>query len=138
MKSSCYFIFNHSSLHCPNQYSINLHNSLRTHSILVLALSTVEPSWILHFAPFAWFHRYYFSLRRTPTSSSLPRVHPPLLFLPRNCFQLNSVTHLYSRGTDIDQHISRDPYSLLLCDVTAHPQADGHAGNTCHVTATYR
>jgi hypothetical protein len=36
---------------------------------------------------------------------------------------------MYSQGTDIDQHISHNPYSLLLCDVTAHPQADGHAGN---------
>jgi hypothetical protein len=28
------------------------------------------------------------------------------------------------------KHISCDPYSLLLCDVTAHLQADGHTGNT--------
>jgi hypothetical protein len=47
MKSSCYFIFNHSVLLCPYLYSINLHNSLRTHSILVLVLSTAEPSWTL-------------------------------------------------------------------------------------------
>jgi hypothetical protein len=27
--------------------------------------------------------------------------------------------------------------TYCCCDVTAHPQADGHAGNTCHVTVTY-
>jgi hypothetical protein len=27
------------------------------------------------------------------------------------------------------KHISHDPYSLLLCDVTAHVQDDGHVGN---------
>jgi hypothetical protein len=26
------------------------------------------------------------------------------------------------------KHISLDPYSLLLCDVTAHPKANRHAG----------
>jgi hypothetical protein len=46
MKSCC-FVFNHSALLCPILYSINLHNSLRTRSILVLVLSTAEPSWIL-------------------------------------------------------------------------------------------
>jgi hypothetical protein len=35
------------------------------------------------------------------------------------------------------ERISRNPYPLLFCDVTVHAQADGHAGNTCHVTATY-
>jgi hypothetical protein len=30
------------------------------------------------------------------------------------------------------KHISRDPYSLLLCDITTHPQADRHAGNMSH------
>jgi hypothetical protein len=40
MKSSCYFVFNHSALLCPNLYSNNLYNSLRTCSILVLVLST--------------------------------------------------------------------------------------------------
>jgi hypothetical protein len=39
MKSSFYFIFNHSVLLCPNLYSTNLHNSLTTCSILVLVLS---------------------------------------------------------------------------------------------------
>jgi hypothetical protein len=29
MKSSCYFVFNHSVLLCPNLYSIDLHNLLR-------------------------------------------------------------------------------------------------------------
>jgi hypothetical protein len=29
MKCSCYFVFNHTALHCPNLYSINLHNRLR-------------------------------------------------------------------------------------------------------------
>jgi hypothetical protein len=43
MKSSCYFVFSHPVLLCPNLYSINLHNSLRTRSILVLVLSTAEP-----------------------------------------------------------------------------------------------
>jgi hypothetical protein len=47
MKSSCYFFFNHSVLLCPNLYSINLHNSLRTRSILILVLLTAEPSWTL-------------------------------------------------------------------------------------------
>jgi hypothetical protein len=28
IKSSCYFVFNHYVLHCPNLYSTNLHNSL--------------------------------------------------------------------------------------------------------------
>jgi hypothetical protein len=45
MKSSCYFVFSHSVLLCPNLYSIKLHNSLRTCSILVLVLSTAKPSW---------------------------------------------------------------------------------------------
>jgi hypothetical protein len=40
VKYSCYFAFNHSVLLCPNLYSTNLHNSLRTCSILVLVLST--------------------------------------------------------------------------------------------------
>jgi hypothetical protein len=31
------------------------------------------------------------------------------------------------------KHISRDPYPLLLCDVTGPTQADGHAGNMSHV-----
>jgi hypothetical protein len=47
MKSSCYFLFNHSVLLCPNLYSINPHNSLRTCSILVPVPSTAQPSWIL-------------------------------------------------------------------------------------------
>jgi hypothetical protein len=42
-----YFGFNHSVLLCPNLYSINLHNSLRTRSNLDLVLSTAEPSWTL-------------------------------------------------------------------------------------------
>jgi hypothetical protein len=41
------------------------------------------------------------------------------------------------------KHISCDPYSLLLCNITVHPQANGHAGNMsrdrhmllCDVTA---
>jgi hypothetical protein len=45
MKPSYYFVFNHSVLLCPNLYSTNLHTSLRTCSILVLVLSTAEPSW---------------------------------------------------------------------------------------------
>jgi hypothetical protein len=32
---------------CPNLYSTKLHSSLRTRSILVLVLSTAEPSWTL-------------------------------------------------------------------------------------------
>jgi hypothetical protein len=44
MKSSCYFVFSHSVLLCLSLYSINLHNSPRTRSILVLVLSTAEPS----------------------------------------------------------------------------------------------
>jgi hypothetical protein len=40
MKPSCYFIFNQSVLLCPNMYATNLHNSLRTCSILILVLST--------------------------------------------------------------------------------------------------
>jgi hypothetical protein len=40
MKSSCYFVFNHPVRLCPNLYSTNLHNSLRTCSILILVLST--------------------------------------------------------------------------------------------------
>jgi hypothetical protein len=44
MKYSGYFVFNHSELLCPNLYSTNLHNSLRTCSILVFILST-QPSW---------------------------------------------------------------------------------------------
>jgi hypothetical protein len=47
MKSLCYFVFNHSVFLCPNLYSINLHSSLTTRSILVLVLSTAEPSWTL-------------------------------------------------------------------------------------------
>jgi hypothetical protein len=43
MKSSCDFVFNHSVLFCPTLYSINLHNSLRTRSILVLVHSTANP-----------------------------------------------------------------------------------------------
>jgi hypothetical protein len=39
MKSSCYFFFHHSVLICPNLYSTNLRNSLRTCSILVIVLS---------------------------------------------------------------------------------------------------
>jgi hypothetical protein len=46
-ESSCYLAFSHSVLLCPNLYSINLHNSLRTRSILVLLLSTAEPSLTL-------------------------------------------------------------------------------------------
>jgi hypothetical protein len=47
MKSSCYIVFNHFVLLWPILYSINLHNSLRTRSILVLVLSSAEPSWTL-------------------------------------------------------------------------------------------
>jgi hypothetical protein len=47
MKSSCYFVFNHSVLLCPNLYSVKLHNTLSTRSILVLVLSTAEPSCTL-------------------------------------------------------------------------------------------
>jgi hypothetical protein len=45
MQSSCYFIFSHSVLLCPSLYSINIHNSHRTRSILILVLSTAEPLW---------------------------------------------------------------------------------------------
>jgi hypothetical protein len=47
MKSYFYFVFNHSVLLSPNLYSIKFYNSLRTCSILVLVLSTAEPSWTL-------------------------------------------------------------------------------------------
>jgi hypothetical protein len=40
---SCHFVFNHFVLLCPNLYSTNIHNSLRTCSILVLVLS-IQPS----------------------------------------------------------------------------------------------
>jgi hypothetical protein len=38
---------NHSLLLRPNLYSINLHTSLRTRSILVLVLLAAEPAWTL-------------------------------------------------------------------------------------------
>jgi hypothetical protein len=41
MRSFCYFAFNHSVPVCPNLYSTNLYNSLRTCPILVLVLSTL-------------------------------------------------------------------------------------------------
>jgi hypothetical protein len=50
IKSSCYLFSNHSILLCPNLYSNNLHNSLRTRSVLVFVLSTAETSWTL----FSW------------------------------------------------------------------------------------
>jgi hypothetical protein len=118
MKSSCYFIFNHSVLHCSNPYSINLHNS---RSILILVLSTVEPSWILHFAPFVWFHYYYFSLWRTQNSK----------------LRTLSLTYIAREQTSTNsKHISRALYPLLLCDITAHAQRTDMQ-ETCHVTTTY-
>jgi hypothetical protein len=61
---------------CPNQYSTNLHNSLRKFSILVLVLSTAEPSCLLGYSGTT-----YNSSARTPqktrvtyqTASSLVR-----------------------------------------------------------------
>jgi hypothetical protein len=44
---SCYFVFSQSVLLFLNMCSINLHNSLRTCSILVLVLSAAEPSLTL-------------------------------------------------------------------------------------------
>jgi hypothetical protein len=41
------FRLKHSVLLCPNLYSINLPNSLRTRFILLLVFSTAESSWIL-------------------------------------------------------------------------------------------
>jgi hypothetical protein len=43
MKSSCYVVFSPSVLLCPNLYSINPHNPLRTRSILVLIFV-----WLTH------------------------------------------------------------------------------------------
>jgi hypothetical protein len=106
MKSSCYFVFSHSVLHCPNQYTINPRNSLRTRSILFLILSNIEPSWILHFALFVWFCHYHFSLRWTQLNSELRTL---------------SLTYIAEGPTSTNsKHISRDPYPLLLCDVTVH------------------
>jgi hypothetical protein len=63
-------------------------------------------------------------------------VLPPLLFLSASLGIL--LTYIAEGRTSTNsKHISRDPYPLLLCDVTAHAQANGQAGNTCHVTATY-
>jgi hypothetical protein len=45
MKSTCYFVFNHSVLLCPNLYATNLHNSLRICSILVLLVLSTQPFW---------------------------------------------------------------------------------------------
>jgi hypothetical protein len=47
MKFSSYFVFNHCVLLCPNLYSVNLRNSLRTRCILILVPPTSEPSWTL-------------------------------------------------------------------------------------------
>jgi hypothetical protein len=62
---------------------------------------------------------------------------PPLLFLSTTNSELPLTYTAEGPTSTNSKHISRDPYSLLLCDVTAHPQADGLAGNTCHVTAAY-
>jgi hypothetical protein len=52
-----------------------------------------------------------------------------ILFLSLTNSELR-LTYIAERPTSVNsKHISRDPYSLLLCDVIAHPQADGHAGN---------
>jgi hypothetical protein len=71
MKSSCYFVFNHPVLLCPNLYSTDLHSSLRTRSILVPVLSTAEPSWTLWALcydrikhPFGSYDQIFFTVRQ--------------------------------------------------------------------------
>jgi hypothetical protein len=77
MKSAWHFIFNHSVLLCPNLYSTNLHNSLRTCSILAL----VHTNSTLLYCLLGYFGTSYNSSARTPqktrvtyqTASSLIR-----------------------------------------------------------------
>jgi hypothetical protein len=84
MKSSCYFVFSHSVLLCPNLYSINLHNSLKTCSILILVLSTAETSW-------------------TPQAYCLLAVLLQLTAILRPLTtQLRNSAHLYRRDMDTD------------------------------------
>jgi hypothetical protein len=93
MKSSCYFVFNHSVLLCPNLYSTNFHNSLRTWSILILVLSTACKRPLL--PPI--------NLPRGPRENT-SRGHYPLscdvtayaeVFLPSRCLETGCITPLF-------------------------------------------
>jgi hypothetical protein len=86
MKSSCYFIFNHSVLIYPNLYLINLHSSLRTRSILVLVLSTTETFW-------AFFCDGFVSLTQCLSAMTADCKRPSLS--PINSI-VNEVTALHS------------------------------------------
>jgi hypothetical protein len=72
----------------------------------------------------ACFHRCYFS-RNSMNSEFSASLGTLLTYIAKGRTSTNR------------KHISHDPYPQLLCDVTTHAQADRHAGNTCHVMATY-
>jgi hypothetical protein len=85
MKSSRYFVFNHSVLLCPNLYSANLHNSLRTRPILFFV-----PSTALHWlkSQSQLLHDWQF------TANHFVLTPSPLRFMARMIFShLNTCGH---------------------------------------------
>jgi hypothetical protein len=79
--------------------------------------------------------KYYTWMRMKPSNHTLS-LHrstnfPWLSSLTRTQNWTLSLTYIAEGPTSTSsKHISRDPYQVLLCDVTAHAQADGHTGNT--------
>jgi hypothetical protein len=104
MRSS-YFIFNHSVLICPNPYSIDLHNSLRTRSILVLVLSTAEPSWTLLSCkqtrviqlPQGWTTQFYCRVAQTTQKTSHVIAISPVYWRTDCCLATSYKQSFYCR-----------------------------------------
>jgi hypothetical protein len=97
MESSCYFVFSHSVLVCPDLYSTNLHNSLRTCSIPARVLST-QPSW----TAFSVFLEPLIILRRGPHRKHLWDIRLRLYW---------SVTSIGHGADDIESPTS----SIVAC-----------------------
>jgi hypothetical protein len=142
MKSSCRFLFNHPVLLCPNLYSIHLHNSLRTRSILVLVLSTAEPSWTLFCDIFISLTHGFsamtdckrpllslINLRHVPTENMSCVLYPLLCDVtayaevcwPSPCLETGCITPLFSWnfGTQV-KSIPIPTFSHILSSWTTH------------------
>jgi hypothetical protein len=119
MKSPCYFVFNHCIVLCPNLYSINLHNSLRTRSILVLVLSTAEPSRTPHSS------KVKVTLRLTFSQSVSLGVEPQttcLLLFDSYGLTRRRVCHLYmllvlARAVSLGSESLLTPNQILLSQI---------------------
>jgi hypothetical protein len=106
---SCYFVFNHSVLLCPYQYSINLRNS---RFILVHVLSTAEPSWTLHSSSLWLTRNCSWTKTVTAFTSLISTLHTTLVSHP-------SLSHnrysLYKLHTDRIENIFHSWLLLLQC-----------------------